>query len=253
MKPYLSSILLLIFLSTNENLYSQNHDFLKITYAKEYHSKIDTTKTKSFKKEIGNLNSLIAKYSKEVSYQLIISNHHSLFSQNELNMNESDYNYKKIAGSIGGTDGKYYINKKEANYLNEIHFLGDDFLISLVVKNWETTNEFKLISGFKCYKATSEDIVSNSIGIFKSKVIAWFCPELPSFFGPAEYFGLPGLILELDNGKMKLRATKIHISKSKKDVIKPLKNGIKLTKKEFDELLEKKARAMFPKSFKNKK
>ena len=131
--------------------------------------------------------------------------------------------------------------------------MGEDFLIKIEVKKWKVTSEFKFISNFKCYKATSEDIVSNHKGVFKSKVIAWFCPELPNFFGPAGYFGLPGLILELDNSKMNLRATKIHFSKSKKNDIKPLKKGIKLTEKEFDKLMEEKAKAMFPKSFKNNK
>lgn len=254
MKLFLSFILLLAFISKSENVSSQKSKFLKITYVKDYRSKLDTTKAKSYKKEMSKLNSLIAKYSKEVSYQLIIAEQHSLFGQNESKMDKSDYGrLKELAGSIGGTKGKFYVNKKKDTYLNKIHFWGEDFLIKIEVKKWKITNEFKLISDFKCYKAISEDIVTNHKGIFKSKVVAWFCPELPSFFGPAGYFGLPGLILELDNGKMNLRATKIHFSKSKKENIKPFKKGIILTEKEFDKLMEKKAKAIFPKSFKNKK
>ena len=168
-------------------------------------------------------------------------------------MDNPNINFKEVAGSIGGTSGKFYVNKKEGVYLNQFNFMGDDFLIKIEAKKWKITNEFKFISDFKCYKATTEDTVSNHKGIFKSKVIAWFCPELPSFFGPAKFFGLPGLILELDNGKMNLRATKIDFLKTKNHALKPLKKGIKLTEKEFEEFTEKKARAMFPKFFKNNK
>ena len=253
MKKKLAFFLFLAFISRSENVCSQKSEFLNITYVKDFRSKLDITKVKSYKKELSKLNSLLAKYSKEVSYQLTIANHHSLFSQNKSKMSKSDSPFKELAGSIGGTKGRFYVNKKDATYLNEYHFLGEDFLIKIEVKKWKITDEFKLISNFKCYKAISEDIVSNHKGIFKSKVIAWFCPELPSFFGPAGYFGLPGLILELDNGKMNLRATKIHFSKSKKDNIKPFKKGVRLTEKEFDKLMEEKARAMFPKSFKKNK
>jgi len=252
MKFFVYFFLLLVFISKSRNVFSQDSKFLNITYVKDYRSKLDTSKVNSYKKEIGKLNSIIAKHSKEISYQLIINNHHSLFIQNELNMDKSGYGFKKMAGSIGGTNGKFYVNKKDSIYLNESHFGGEDFLIEIEVKKWEITNELKIMNNFKCYKAISEDIVSNPIGVFKSKVTAWFCPELPSYFGPAGYFGLPGLILELDNGKMNLHATKIQFSKSKKENIKPLKKGIKLTQKEFDEFIEEKAKGMFPKYFKKK-
>ena len=253
MKKILSYILLVTFISNSKNVFSQKDVFLNITYVKEYRSKLDTSITKSFKNEIGALNSLLTKYSKEISYQLTIANEHSLFSINEFKMDNPNFNFKEVAGSIGGTGGKFYVNKKEGMYLNQFHFMGDDFLIKIEAKKWKITNEFKFISDFKCYKATSEDTVTNNIGVFKSKVIAWFCPDLPSFFGPAGYFGLPGLILELDNSKMKLRATKIDFSKTKNAAIKPLKKGNKLTEKEFNDLTEKKARALFPKSFKGNK
>ena len=252
MKKILPFILLFIFMFKYENATSQSGKFLNITYVKKLNSKLDITNNKSYKNQVNKLNSLLVKYTKEINYQLIIENYHSIFSQNESKISKSDYNFKEFAGTIGGTKGSFYVNKKTKDYLNQYSFLGDNYLIKTEIKKWKITNEFKFISDFKCYKAISEDIVSNHKGVFKSKVIAWFCPELPSFFGPAGYFGLPGLILELDNGKMSLLATKIHFSKVIKNRIKPLKKGIKLTEKEFDKLMEKKARVLFPKSFKNK-
>lgn len=251
MKIFTTLLILLSFLGMHYNVYSQGEVFFKITYAKEIFSKLDTSKVKSFKQEINGLNSVIEKYSKQISYQLIINNHHSLFIQNEFNMDNSDYSFKKMAGYIGGTNGKFYVNKKDNIYVNENHFGGEIFLIEIKVKKWKITNEFKFIKNFKCYKAISEDIVSNPVGVFKSKVIAWFCPELPSYFGPAGYFGLPGLILELNNGKINLSVTKIKMYKQEKEKIIPLNNGIKLTQKEFDNYLKKIAKEKFGKIFKN--
>lgn len=250
MKTFVT-LLLLTFISNSQNIFSQEGEFLNVTYVKEVLSKLDTNKVNSYKKEISKLNTTIAQYSKEISYKLIINKHHSLFIQNEVNMDNSDNGFKKMAGYIGGTNGKFYINKRDHTYLNESYFGGENFLIEIEVKKWKITNEFKIINKFKCYKAISEDIVSNPVGIFKSKVVAWFCPELPSYFGPAGYFGLPGLILELDNSKINLRATKIQFSKHLKEKIHPLKKGIKLTQKEFDEFLKKKAKEIFGKAFKN--
>jgi len=252
MKFFISFILVLGFICNSENVFSQNGEFLKITYVKGFHSRLDPNKSKFHKKEISNMNLLLDSYSKKITYQLIINNDHSLFIQNESKMEKSDIGFFKSASSIGGTDGRFYVSRKDSIYLNKKHFGDEDFLVKLKIKKWKITDEFKFISDFKCYKALSEDIVYNTKGTFKFPVIAWFCPELPSFFGPAGYFGLPGLILELDNGKMNLLATKINFFKSKKENIKPFKKGIKLTQKEFDKIMEEKAKEMFPSYFKKK-
>ncbi|SKB57866.1 GLPGLI family protein [Parapedobacter luteus] len=63
---------------------------------------------------------------------------------------------------------------------------------------WKITNESKEIAGYKCFKATRDNLSQNgSGGLRRIPVIAWFCPELPFPFGPLKYGGLPGLILEL--------------------------------------------------------
>lgn len=91
----------------------------------------------------------------------------------------------------------YYI-MREYPLINNEHIL----LIAPFEKGWHTgwkiTEETKLIAGYRCFKATREDMSFGSNGEeAKFPVIAWFCPELPFAFGPFKYGGLPGLILEL--------------------------------------------------------
>ncbi|WP_439130193.1 GLPGLI family protein [Polaribacter sp.] len=246
-----SLLLFLILILSSKSLMSQENTLFTITYAKIFNSKLDTTKTREYKNQINNLNILLNKYSKEVSYKLSILNHTSMFEPNKFKMENSNDRIKALAGSIGGTKGKFYINKKDSIFLNKKHFGGEDFVVKMNVKKWEILSEFKFINNFKCYKAIFLD--SNSKRNSKKEVIAWFCPELPSFFGPSLYFGLPGLILELDNGKIILKVKEITIKKGvkKSNFIKPFDKGIVLTENEFKKIVRKKAEEQFGKYLKN--
>lgn len=62
----------------------------------------------------------------------------------------------------------------------------------------EITQESKKIGDFICYKA-----------ITKNKRVVWFTPEIPLQFGPKQYRGLPGLILEVEIGKVSIVAVEI--------------------------------------------
>jgi GLPGLI family protein len=78
--------------------------------------------------------------------------------------------------------------------------------------------------------------VENSKGIFKHPVTAWFTNEIPVSFGPKGYYGLPGLILELHEGKQIHVAQNVKLSQdSDVTIAKPIK-GLKMTQKEFDNI-----------------
>jgi GLPGLI family protein len=252
MKKKLFFGLIIILVLSYVKTYSQKNSFLRITYEKDYYVKIDTVKTKFYQKKISKLNTILSKISRDVSYELTIANHHSSFTINKIKMNTTNSNLKDLAGSLGGTTGIFYINKQDAIYLNKKHFSGEDFLVKLNLKDWKITSDTKLINDFKCYKAISEDVVKNYKGTFKFKVVAWFTPDLPSFFGPAGYFGLPGLILELDNSKVNLRASKIQFTKFEKIDEKPFNKGVSISEGELEKFIKEQANQMFGKSFKNK-
>jgi len=141
------------------------------------------------------------------------------------------------------------------------------FLITDSIANfeWKLENETKMIGNHLCLKATTEKVVRNDMNRFKrfskktadektdstkvitpkkTKITAWYSPEIPVSNGPAEYGGLPGLILQLDAGNLQMLCTKIVLnSKEKAEIIVPTK-GKEITQKAYDKVVEEKVKEM---------
>ena len=165
-------------------------------------------------------------------------------------------------------DSKLYKNFIKQQYIVNNDIFGKDFLItdSLSKHDWKLINEQKVIGNYTCYKAqiiipvTIEETKEyeefkkkqeeNKTSFFtlsepKEQIIeAWYTLDIPVSNGPSEYWGLPGLILELhDNGTTYL-CNKIILNPKEKLDIKAPKNGKKVTQKEFDVIQEKKMNSM---------
>lgn len=86
---------------------------------------------------------------------------------------------------------------------------------------WEITNTKKTIATYTCYKATaSERLFSRKGDIYYKTITAWFTPKIPLNFGPKNYNGLPGLILEVEWDMFTITATKINLNPNEKVTIK---------------------------------
>ena len=72
------------------------------------------------------------------------------------------------------------------------------------------------------------------------EVIAWYAPDLPIPIGPKGYNGLPGLILQLDEGQNRLtyKAKKIELNKKIQPIKIPEKINI-ITERKFDSIANK--------------
>lgn len=172
----------------------------------------------------------------------------------------------KVESSEDG--GKTYKNVKEKTQMVEEDFFGKEFLItdSLKVWNWQLQSETKKIGNYACYKAihvdpvTAEDIKqyedfkkqqeTSKTTFFvmeepKDRVTTvWYTPEIPFSHGPAEFWGLPGLILEANFDKTVILCSKIVLNPKDKTEIKKPKTGKKVTKKEYESLIEKQMEQM---------
>ena len=71
-------------------------------------------------------------------------------------------------------------------------------------------------------------------------VTAWYTPEIPVNQGPEGYWGLPGLILEVNDGKTVILCSKIVLNPKEKVEIKAVSKGKVVSQKEFDEIMIKK-------------
>lgn len=79
---------------------------------------------------------------------------------------------------------------------------------------WEILDDIKYILGYKCYKALGNLVYPDDEYKLAAPTIAWFCPDLSLRGGPTAYATLPGLILEIENKKIKFTAISIEENKN---------------------------------------
>ena len=93
-------------------------------------------------------------------------------------------------------------------------------------------------------KKTSGDTKTNFEDNFEIPkeivVTAWYSPEIPVNQGPENYWGLPGLILEVNDGKTTILCSKIVLNAKDKVEIKPSKKGKVISQKDYDTTVIKK-------------
>lgn len=187
-------------------------------------------------------------------YTLQFSKYESVYKQNQKldapQPASSGINIKIVQG-----DDVMYKNVKEQRYTNKTEMYGKRFLIKDTLTNraWELVNETKNIGEYTCYKAVYEEEVTsktlNEEGEFttvtKPRTTAvWYTPQIPVSNGPSDFYGLPGLILEVNDGKLTLVCTKIVINPKELLVIEEPKKGKEVSQKEFDAIRDKKAEEM---------
>lgn len=185
----------------------------------------------------------------------------------------------RFMASFAGGGGTFYKNVKEKTYTVDKEFMGKEFLVKDTLTNlkWKMEGETRVIGGYNCYKATAVKQVSKTdfrnfrprdekkeenkegkapatekkSGIMdmmempKEQIItAWYTPEIPVNQGPEGYWGLPGLILEVNDGKTVILCSKVVLNPKEKVIIKPATNGKVITQKDFDETMIKKMEEM---------
>ncbi|MEP0214310.1 MAG: GLPGLI family protein [Cellulophaga sp.] len=165
-----------------------------------------------------------------------------------------------------GSTGKYYKNIKEQNYTNQVEMYSKNFLIKDELKKpeWKMGSETKKIGNYTVYKATlTTPIDTTGVGAMtrmfrrgrqgeqserkiptEKTVVAWYTLDIPISQGPAEYWGLPGLILEIEQEGSTLVCSKIVMNADDVVEVKAPTKGKDINQKDFDELMIKKRQEM---------
>lgn len=196
----------------------------------------------------------------EKTYTLVFNKTESVY--------EEEVKLESPSVSLGGMninlgDSKLYKNLKEKTFSREMDMMGKEFLVydSLQKYDWVLVNETKQIGDYTCYKATytvsQEQQPAKSEGEEKEKglldllpapkdvvVTAWYTPQIPVSHGPGDYWGLPGLILEVNTGGITILCSKITLNPKEKVEIKKPKKGEKVTNAELEAIMEKKLKEM---------
>lgn len=201
--------------------------------------------------------------------------------QNEftLNFNLSEASWQKVESlgtgptgvtsmgvqvmGVGGSSSQSikYRNTAESLYLEEADLMGKAFLVKEELKNleWELTDETKKIGDYTVQKAVYSKPRTRQMMSFgndtedegKAKVItdtlvveAWYTTQIPVSHGPDKYWGLPGLILELKDGRTTFLCTKVILNPEDGVEIKKPKKGKKVSREEYTEIQMEKVKGM---------
>lgn len=180
----------------------------------------------------------------------------------------------RMMSSMTGGGGTFYKNVKDKAYTVDKEFMGKEFLVkdSLASLNWKMEAETRVIGGYTCYKATAVKGASKTdFRNFRPKkeeepkkeadkpadekktnfmdavelpkeitITAWYTPEIPVNQGPEGYWGLPGLILEVNDGKTIILCSKVVLNPKEKTEIKAPSKGKTVSQKEYDDIVVKK-------------
>ena len=236
MKTLKKQILFYIIFTTS--IVSSQNNYSGIVNYQSFTNKEKAKKFLSSKKN-KKLNSLIKmslNYKDPVNSQLQFSNGRGLFFVGD-KMVKDDRNLGQTMAILrAGGSNEYYYNDKTKTYLiKECEALGECFIFDNTYLEWQLTQETKTINGYKSYKATRNN----------GDVVAWYTPSIPIGFGPKGEYGLPGLILELEIGKIIFRATKIVLNPKEEVKIKEPKGGKRLSFDEYSVLVNKAKKSVF--------
>ena len=255
---------------TTTNLFSQDFQGKAYYYSKSTMElgKFGATMSEAQKKQIKER----LKNRLEKTYILSFNKEESIFREDE---KVDAYSGATDTWGKNFTPGKQYKNIKTKELVQKQEFYGKQFLIkdNLLDINWVLEKETKQIGNYVCFKATATMLKSdlnwynfswnelrpnnkkeqtdsipktgsdgNPLTIEEetiptTKVTAWYSPQIPISQGPLEYWGLPGLILEVNIGNTTMLCSKIVMNPDEKLKIEAPQKGKEATKKEYKSII----------------
>ncbi|MDG1402757.1 GLPGLI family protein [Polaribacter sp.] len=163
--------------------------------------------------------------------------------------------------------GSIYKNLKDREMIEDVEQFSKRFLVveQMDQPKWEMGMETKKIGQYTCYKATmvkvdnkvdwgkmfsrrgnskkkdSTETVDKKEDVKMLAVTAWYTPQIPVSSGPGTYFGLPGLILEINEGRTTMLCTEIVMNPAETIEIKKPTKGKEVNREEYNKIVKKKS------------
>ncbi|PKQ63854.1 hypothetical protein BZG02_07490 [Labilibaculum filiforme] len=165
-------------------------------------------------------------------------------------------------GMMGSSGEDYYKNVKEGTYSVKNDLFGKIFLVKDSLPNlaWKMGSETKKIGNYTAFKATAIRTVKrpNMSAIFNRdqnntekefiekeiEIVAWYSPDIPVNQGPASYWGLPGLILEVNDDITSILCSQIVLNPTERIEIKAPSKGKEVSQAEYDQISKDKMTEM---------
>ena len=198
----------------------------------------------------------------EKTYTLSFNKNESSFKE-EVKLDAPGSSGPRWGASNG--QGSIYKNLKDREMIEDVEQFSKRFLVvePMEQPKWELGTESKKIGQYTAYKATMTTVDTKvdwgSIfrrgrrGVQKDStntedkekvkmvnVTAWYTPQIPVSSGPESYWGLPGLILELNADRTTMLCTEIVINPSEAVTIEKPKKGTKVTREKYNKIIKQK-------------
>lgn len=157
---------------------------------------------------------------------------------------------------VSGNSDVLYRNIKENDFVNQTEIMGKSFLIkdALEKSEWVFEKETKNIGNYTCFKATrTKEITEQTfnsandslVDIKKERTtIVWYTLDIPVSHGPGEFWGLPGLVLAVNDGDQSILCSKIVLNPEKAVQIEAPTSGKVVSQAAYDEIQDKKMKEM---------
>ena len=133
-----------------------------------------------------------------------------------------------------------YKNLAEDKMVDEREFMTKMFLIKgkAAPFAWKIADGQKKIMEYSCMQAMYQDSATS--------YVAWFTPQIPISNGPAEFGGLPGMIVQVDinNGERVLTAIQVVDEEVDSELLQEPSKGKEVTQEEFREIMHEKMKEM---------
>lgn len=211
----------------------------------------------------------------EKTYILTFDKQASIFKEEEVLEAPGQRGFGMWGNSF--STGPQYKNVKSQQFIQDQEFFGRQFLItdSLQKLDWKLGSETKQIGQYLCMKATATKTVdefdwrsmrrrdrrkenketktdstkttsvSDEIEVPKTvEVTAWYTPQIPVNQGPGEYWGLPGLILEVNADRTTILCNKITLNPQQKIEIQAPDKGKVISRSDYNATVKKKMEEM---------
>jgi GLPGLI family protein len=203
----------------------------------------------------------------EKTYTLTFNRSESSFKENVSLDAPGGFSGRSWGKSNG--QGSIYKNVQDRKMIEDVEQFSKRFLVTEEMKQpeWELGTETKKIGQYTCYKATMTKVDTsvdwgsmfgrgrkNTAKKDSTKtdakeaapkerilsVTAWYTPQIPVSAGPDSYWGLPGLILELNAGRTTMLCTEITINPDDAIAIKTPTKGKKVNRDEYNKIVKEK-------------
>lgn len=235
---FILSITALICMNLNSQNLTGKIEYSVNSFKEE--KKIDNQR-KKMNPEVKELITKVNSKSKDLKLLLVFNQDISFFTSPEpLNINMKEERLFKLAKVIHGVIGDYYYIAKKKKLIADRDFLGERFLVeeNLKSREWKLINETKKIGKYTCFKAERYKGSIGRNGKMKIKQVVWYTMEIPLPYGPKDFVGLPGLVIRAFERNLIYSVKKIELNSKKKIKIEIPNKGKKVTKEEYDKIVE---------------